>query len=43
MGKQNAVAAMENSEVIRGIDAFTLGVTRVNKKATVNVIFTHIC
>lgn len=34
------VAAMENSEVIRGIDAFTLGVTRVNKKATVNVIFT---
>lgn len=34
------VAAMENNEVNRGINAFTLGVKRVNPDATVNVIWT---
>lgn len=34
------VAAMENNEVNRGINAFTLGVKRVNPDAVVNVIWT---
>lgn len=34
------VAAMPNSEVNRGINAFTLGVRSVNEEATVNVIWT---
>ena len=34
------VAAMPNDEVNRGINAFTLGVRRVNPDAQVNVIFT---
>lgn len=34
------VAAMSNSEVNRGINAFTLGVKRVNPDAVVNVIWT---
>ena len=34
------VAAMQNSEVNRGINAFTLGVRRVNPNAKVFVIFT---
>lgn len=34
------VAAMENNEVNRGINAFTLGVRRVNPDAVVNVIWT---
>lgn len=34
------VAAKNNSEVNRGINAFTLGVRRVNKKAEVHVRFT---
>lgn len=34
------VAAMPNDEVNRGINAFTLGVRRVNPDAYVNVIFT---
>lgn len=34
------VAAMSNIEVNRGIDAFTLGVRRVNPEATVNVVWT---
>lgn len=34
------VAAMPNSEVNRGISAFTLGVKRVNPEATVTVIWT---
>lgn len=35
------VAAMENNEVNRGINAFTLGVRRVNPNATVHVIWTN--
>lgn len=35
------VAAMANDEVNRGINAFTLGVKRVNPDAAVNVIFTE--
>lgn len=35
------VAAMENNEVNRGINAFTLGVKRVNPDAVVNVIWTN--
>jgi len=35
------VASMPNSEVNRGINAFTLGVKRVNEDATVNVIWTN--
>lgn len=35
------VAAMPNSEVNRGINAFTLGVRSVNPQATVNVIWTN--
>ncbi len=35
------VAAIPNAEVIRGIDAFTLGVQRVNPDATVVVIWTN--
>lgn len=35
------VAAMENNEVNRGINAFTLGVKRVNPNAVVNVIWTN--
>lgn len=35
------VAAMENNEVNRGINAFTLGVRKVNPKATVHVIWTN--
>lgn len=34
------VAAMANDEVNRGINAFTLGVKRVNPEATVNVMWT---
>ncbi len=34
------VAAMQNNEVNRGINAFTLGVKRVNPKADVHVYFT---
>ncbi len=34
------VAAMPNSEVNRGINAFTLGVKSVNENATVNVVWT---
>ena len=35
------VAAMENNEVNRGINAFTLGVKHVNPKATVHVAWTN--
>lgn len=35
------VAAFEIPEVIRGINAFTLGVRSVNPNATVNVVWTH--
>ena len=35
------VAAMENNEVNRGINAFALGVRRVNPEATVHVIWTN--
>jgi basic membrane protein A len=35
------VAAMENNEVNRGINAFTLGVKRVNPDAKVHVIWTN--
>lgn len=35
------VAAMPNSEVNRGINAFTIGVKSVNPNATVNVIWTN--
>lgn len=35
------VAAMENNEVNRGINAFTLGVKRVNPEATVHVVWTN--
>lgn len=35
------VAAMENNEVNRGINAFTLGVKSVNPDAVVNVIWTN--
>lgn len=35
------VAAMPNIEVNRGINAFTLGVRKVNPEATVNVIWTR--
>lgn len=35
------VAAMPNSEVNRGINAFTLGVKSVNPDATVNVVWTN--
>ncbi len=35
------VAAMPNAEVIRGINAFTLGVKKSNPDATVNVIWTN--
>ncbi|MBE5939681.1 MAG: BMP family ABC transporter substrate-binding protein [Lachnospiraceae bacterium] len=39
-GNIGYVAAMPNIEVIRGINAFTLGVKQVNPDATVNVIWT---
>jgi len=39
-GSIGYVAAMENPEVIRGINAFTLGVHSVNPDATVHVILT---
>lgn len=35
------VAAMENNEVNRGINAFALGVRRVNPEATVHVVWTN--
>lgn len=35
------VAAMENNEVNRGINAFTLGVKRVNPEANVHVVWTN--
>lgn len=42
MGNQiGYVAAMENNEVNRGINAFTLGVKRVNPSAVVNVMWTN--
>ena len=44
MTKSNSVgyvAAMSNSEVNRGINAFTLGVRSVNPEAQVNVIWTN--
>ena len=40
-GKIGYVAAMQIPEVIRGINAFTLGVRSVNPKATVEVIWTN--
>ncbi len=40
-GKIGYVAAMPIAEVIRGINAFTLGVRSVNKDATVEVIWTN--
>ncbi len=40
-GKIGYVAAMPIPEVIRGINAFTLGVRSVNPKATVEVIWTN--
>lgn len=40
-GSIGYVAAMPNSEVNRGINAFTLGVKSVNANATVNVIWTN--
>lgn len=40
-GKIGYVAAMPIPEVIRGINAFTLGVLSVNPKATVEVIWTN--
>ncbi|MBQ4232058.1 MAG: BMP family ABC transporter substrate-binding protein, partial [Lachnospiraceae bacterium] len=39
-GKIGYVAAKKNSQVVRGIDAFTLGVRSVNEKATVYVKWT---
>ncbi len=40
-GKIGYVAAFEIPEVVRGINAFTLGVRSVNPDATVEVIWTH--
>ena len=40
-GKIGYVAAMPLPEVIRGIDAFTLGVRSVNPEATVEVLWTN--
>jgi len=39
--KLGYVAAYELPEVVRGINAFTLGVQAVNPKATVEVVWTH--
>lgn len=41
VGKIGYVAAMPIPEVIRGINAFTIGVRSVNPKATVEVIWTN--
>ncbi|MCK9331155.1 MAG: BMP family ABC transporter substrate-binding protein [Candidatus Cloacimonetes bacterium] len=41
VNKIGYVAAFEIPEVIRGINAFTLGVQSVNKDAKVNVVWTH--
>lgn len=38
--KLGYVAAMENEEVVRGINAFTLGAQSVNKDVEVNVVYT---
>lgn len=40
-GKIGYIAAMNNSEVNRGINAFALGVRRVNPNASVTVIWTN--
>jgi basic membrane protein A len=40
-GKLGYLAAFEIPEVVRGINAFTLGVRSVNPTATVEVIWTH--
>ncbi len=40
-GKIGYIAAFEIPEVVRGINAFTLGVRSVNPNATVEVIWTH--
>ncbi|MGE4553257.1 MAG: BMP family ABC transporter substrate-binding protein [Desulfovibrionaceae bacterium] len=40
-GKIGYVAAMQIPEVIRGINAFTLGVRKVNPKAEVRVVWTN--